>query len=92
MPFSFRSPAGGTYAAKDKKSLTSSTKVPLVRLNVVSALFQTVSWRFDRFFRMKSPRRASCSNKRATGFPASLSVARFHIHPYGNCSITAAIR
>jgi hypothetical protein len=51
LPFSFRSPAGGTtYAAKnEKKSPASSTKVPLARLNVVSAISQAVSWRLDRF-------------------------------------------
>lgn len=47
MPFSFRSPAGGTHTAKKQKSLTSSTIVPLVRLNVVSTMFQVASWKFD---------------------------------------------
>lgn len=58
---------------KTKKSLTSSTKVPPVRLNDFSTLFRVVSWRLDRTLRMKSPLRASCTNKRADPCPGLAS-------------------
>ena len=51
--------------------------MPLVRLNIPSVF---LSRQRDEGATtddgMKSPRRASCSDKRRTGFPASLSVAR----------------
>ena len=55
---------------KRKKSLTSSTKVPLARLNIPSV---SLSRQRDEGATtddgMKSPLRASCTNKRAHRFP-----------------------
>ena len=70
-------PLEPAHGGRTKKSLTSSTKVPLARLNIPSVF---LSRQRDEGATtddgMKSPLRASCSDKRRTGFPASLSVAR----------------
>lgn len=81
MPFSFRSPASGSYAAKKKKSLTSSTNVPLVRLNIISIFLSR--WRSEGVITgsgMKSPLRASCSDKRVILVPVQPSVSQARIH------------
>jgi len=55
--------------ANKKRAWQAAQKVPLARLNVVSAIFRAVSWWLDRFLGMKSPHRASCSGKRANPCP-----------------------
>lgn len=68
-------------AANKKRACKAAQKVPLARLNVVSAIFQTVSWRFDPlWWNETSPPCIMLSTNVHPVFPASLSVSNPHIH------------
>lgn len=61
-----------------KRAWQAAQKVPLARLNVISAMFQAVSWRFDRFWNEISP---PCIVLRQTSDPCPGLAIRFPV-PY----------